>query len=500
MRRRAGRGAAAALALVLLVFVWGCAQHARVICDPLEKASRRDFDEAVSSLDETKLAESGRDRFLYHAQRAHLLHLAGRYEASNAEFERAVRVGEELEPTSVTATLADYTINEAVKAYPGEDYERAYLHYYMALNYLALDDQEAALVECRRLDRTFRELDARYDDDRYQDDGFIRYLSGLIYEATGRTNDAYVDYKAAVRAYTRERPGRAGLPDGLVASLLATARRLGLEDQAAALLEGTPAPAGLRAGGAVTADGRETAAPDTLTPGPRRRRRRPTEIVVIVNAGWAPYKREKSIEVPIYRPLVPEHLRGEDWLSALIKIAYPELTSVPLPAAGFEITASSAPDTAADPAERKTSAAAEEVKDLDALARRTLERRIGALKLRSTMRATAKQLALMKQKADHAEARKDRSFGERFLWSIIERTATMLTAETEQADTRSWVTLPREIWIARVPVAPGTYSVSVRPFGGTPYDLGVVSVRQGSRVFRPVRVFGGPHPVRCDID
>jgi hypothetical protein len=469
---RAWRGAAAAF--VLVACISGCAQHASVICDPLEKASRGDFAAAVASLDETTLAGSDRDRFLYHAQRGHLLHLAGDYEASNAEFERAVRIGEDLEPTSVTATLADFTLNEAVKAYAGEDYERAYLHYYMALNYLALDDPESALVECRRLDRAFRKLDARYDDDdRYQDDGFIRYLSGLIYESTGRINNAFVDYKAAARAYISRTHGTDALPDGLAESLREAGARLGLGNQVDTLLD-------------AEADTTAQAAPALSEPSG-------AVITVVVDAGWAPYKREESIEVPIYRPLVPDDFKGEDWLSALIKIAYPEYVSVPLALDRIEVRAEPIGPG------KTGSAKAEMVRDLDALARATLERRLGALKLRSTMRATAKQIVLMKQKADHAKDG-SRSLGSRILRGILERTATVLTAESEQADTRSWVTLPREIWLARVPVPPGLYRVTVVADIGPPVLVDTVRVERGDTVFRPIRVFGGAHPVHCETD
>ena len=486
---RARRGRTAVFALALFVLLTGCAQHARVICDPLEKASRREFDAAVASLEATKLAESDRDRFLYHAQRGHLLHLAGDFEASNEAFERAVAAGEELEPTSVTATIADYTLNEAVKAYPGEDYERAYLHYYMALNYLALDDQEAALVECRRLDRVFRELDARYDDERrFRDDGFIRYLSGLIYESTGRINDAFVDYKAAVRAY-RSAPGFSSLPDGLVSSLRATGATLGLDAQVSELLGENDDAA------ADSADVAPSGQNGRRAPTPAAHGSRPdSEIVVIIDAGWAPFKQERSVEVPIYRPLVPEGLRGEDWLAALVKVAYPEYVSVPLSTDAF--TASATP---VDPDGGARVARAEKVKDIDRLARETLERRLGALKLRSTMRATAKQIALMKQKADHAEGAENRSIGERILRGILERTATVLTAETEQADTRSWVTLPREVHLARIGVPPGVYAVELRA-GGDSSLVDTVLVDPDRKVFRPARVIGGPHPVRCERD
>ena len=149
---------AAGAALVSACLLAGCAPHTRVLCEPLELTYGGDPSAAVAAMDGTKLAGSDRDRFLYHAQRGQLLHLAGEFEASNRELEAAVAVSKELEPWSVSETLLDYTLNEAVSAYAGEDYERAYLHYYMALNYLEMDDLEGALVECRRLDEVFRDI------------------------------------------------------------------------------------------------------------------------------------------------------------------------------------------------------------------------------------------------------------------------------------------------------------------------------------------------------
>jgi tetratricopeptide (TPR) repeat protein len=290
------------VALVSVCALVGCSQHARVLCEPLELMYRGDPAAAVAAIDETELAESDRDRFLYHAQRGHLLHLAGDFEASNREFEVAAAVSDELEPWSVTETLTDYTFNEAVKAYSGEDYERAYLHYYMALNYLEMDDLQGALVECRRLDEVFRKLDARYEDDgRYQEDGFIRYLSGLIYESMGARDDARVDFRLAVRAYEGEWGGEIGvpLPQELEWSLDSSEHPRWPADRTV-----IPEPASETEH--VTA-----AEPDTVPfpvraghPGPQ------TEIIVVIESGWAPYKVEKSVEVPIHRALVPEELRG----------------------------------------------------------------------------------------------------------------------------------------------------------------------------------------------
>jgi len=474
-----------------------CAPHAQVMCEPLEEAYRGRLDRAVQALDATALADSKRGAFLYHAQRGHLLHLEGDAEASNRELELAVAVADALDPPSVSETLTDYLVNEAVKPYAGEDYERAYLHYYMLLNYLDLGKPGEALVEAKRLDQVFRNLDARYDDGRYEDDGFIRYLSGLLYESIGEDDEAFVDYRLAYRAYSGEPAGFIGpepapagdsvggfwsgsfgglpAPSGLIASLRASAERSGAPDRLDWLPEGSD-PGGPGVG----------------------------EIVILIESGWAPYKVEESIEVPIHRALVPEDLRGRTDLAAYVKIAYPALSSVPGGADGFRVEVSAVRESA-----RSRFASAERVADLDAMVRGVLERRVGAVVFRSTLRATAKQIALMKGK--HAlEERREREedeggrrrgvlgwLGDVLGW-IAEDVATIAVAESEQADTRSWVLLPREIWMARISVLPGEYEVTVRPGGsGEPLDLGPVLVDEGDKVFESCRIFGGPHPMRC---
>jgi tetratricopeptide (TPR) repeat protein len=439
--------AIAALAAIALGF--GCAQHAMVICRPLELVSGGQYSRAVQALDKTSIADSPLDKFLYHVQRGHLFHLAGEYEESNREFEAAVAVAEELEPFSLTETVTDYTLNEASKAYQGEDYERAYVHYYMALNYLAMDDLEEALVECRRVDQVFRELDARYEEGtgRYQDDGFIRYLSGLIYEARGEYDEAFIDYRKAVLAYRGDMGTETGVeaPSGLLHSLVCVGRRLGREADVAALA------------------------------------------------------------VPIVEARVPDEYRGRLDLEAVIKIAVPELESVPSDDAGFIVTAV---DTAASCS--PAVALAERAQDMDALARWALERRLPALIARSAIRTTLKTIALLKaQDAREEERKKKEEAGEERGWLsrlvdfAVDHVAPIVVGETEQADTRGWITLPSRIWVARLEVEPGNYEVTVEPESGSSpssgdLSLGTVSVGRGEFVFRSCRELDRPHPMRCE--
>lgn len=464
----------------------GCASYTAKICEPLSLAHCGQFREAVASLDTTPVAGSRNDRFLYRAERAHLLHLAGDYAASNEEFERAAGIGEALAPHSITATLTDYTVNEVVREYPGEDYELAYLHYYMALNYLMLGDLKEASVECQRLDKVFRKLDQRYeDDDRYQEDAFIRFLSGLIHESLGDFDDALVDYEKAMKAYDGDCGRRTGVtrPESLVRSLLSVSKLLGCDSEISCRygLDGSAYPPVA------------------------------SEVIVIVETGWVPYKEEASVRLPIYRELIPPDLRGNSNLGALVKVAYPEFHDVTWRGGRPKITVNSGGPPA--------TASAERAHDMGRLARWSLERRLSAIKTRSAMRATGKQVLLATQKAKQKEAIRDlkkklaeaqrnadnllKKLAAKALEIALERAEdalTILVAETEQADTRNWVFLPSEVWIARIPVEPGEHDILVSAGAGAQTSLAAVDVPPGETVFRCCRIFGGSHPVRCESD
>ena len=62
------------------------------------------------------------------------------------------------------------------------------IHYYKALNFLKLNDREAALVECKRMNIKLNRLSDKYkSDNKYKKDAFIQILMGIIYDA----NDDY---------------------------------------------------------------------------------------------------------------------------------------------------------------------------------------------------------------------------------------------------------------------------------------------------------------------
>ncbi len=120
--------------------------------------------------------------------------------------------------------------NDNMITYQPADYELGFMHLYLALNYIQQKDLEGALVEVRRANqvqeaaRKLREAElgqaaqeaqrnelsqnlgavlARYPDAGGEklanvQNGYLFYLSGILYEADGDLNSAYIDYKRAL--------------------------------------------------------------------------------------------------------------------------------------------------------------------------------------------------------------------------------------------------------------------------------------------------------------
>ena len=57
----------------------------------------------------------------------------------------------------------------------------------------------------------------------------------------------------------------------------------------------------------------------------------------------------------------------------------------------------------------------------------------------------------------------------------------------DQADIRSWNLLPRDLQVARIPVAPGTYTVRVHPIGAGDLPEKTVQVGPRKKVFLSFR-------------
>jgi len=175
------------LSLIFLAFSSCVSYHEKNIAFQkyFSEAKFAEANETLEALDKNKKASTGKDRLLFFLQKGTVLQELGLYEESNEYFEKA------------------YIFTEDYRPYLGEDHELVLLHYYKALNFLFLKKFESALVECRRINNKLNFLNDRYEEKKniYKKDAFALNLMGIIYEAAGEYNDAFIAYKNSVDAY-----------------------------------------------------------------------------------------------------------------------------------------------------------------------------------------------------------------------------------------------------------------------------------------------------------
>ena len=155
-----------------------------------------DYDKAVDIL--KPLAEKdGDDQLVYLLDYGTALHLAGRYDESIKAFLKADDIAALKDYHSVSKIAASILLNEGMVQYKGDDFEKVFIHVYLALDFLMKDDLDGALVETRRTNEVLQ----KYRDEgkkNYDQNAFAFYLSGIIWEADKKWDDAYISYKDAL--------------------------------------------------------------------------------------------------------------------------------------------------------------------------------------------------------------------------------------------------------------------------------------------------------------
>lgn len=119
--------------------------------------------------------------------------------------------------------LMSWVLNDGMKEYRGEGYERVMMHSSYALAFLAVGAVEDALVEVRLANDILEHEEELYEKE-YGAGGLGHFISAVGYELVDRPDDAYIDY---------ERMEAKGLGGELVGrSLVRLARSLARTDEA----------------------------------------------------------------------------------------------------------------------------------------------------------------------------------------------------------------------------------------------------------------------------
>jgi tetratricopeptide (TPR) repeat protein len=227
--------------VLLLAMAGGCATYGDWVGEMERQIAAQDLPGALAILKD-RTAQHERDAVLYDLNRAMLLRMAGDYAQSNGVFEEAKAAIDRLDAVSVTEQTGAFAVNDMLRSYTGEPFERILLHVYAALNYLELGRPDDARVEILQLDVLLGQEDHR------EGEAFARYLSGMIFESLGQYDDAMIAYRQAYTAYHRS-DAAGGVPPSLGRDLVRMAVRVGgLEDELRTyrkefgLPEGVPGP------------------------------------------------------------------------------------------------------------------------------------------------------------------------------------------------------------------------------------------------------------------
>ena len=187
---------------------------------------------AVQLVEGAEADYDDKSHLLYLMDLGMTLHLAGQYEESNARLQEADDLVEEQYTKRVRDEASAILVNESELPYRGDPYEHVMINVITALNYALLQQLPDALVEARKIDHRLNVLTDSVDKDEYHEDPFARYLTGVLYEASGDLNNAFIAYRKAKDAYSLAQSwSHITLPDILKRDLLRVTKALHLSEE-----------------------------------------------------------------------------------------------------------------------------------------------------------------------------------------------------------------------------------------------------------------------------
>lgn len=433
-----------------------------------------------------------KDEVLAQLERGTVLHFADRWAESNEAFAEAERLADSIYKTSLKEGAVALITSDMAMTYRPRPFEMAMVPYYKALNYVYLGDPDAAQVEARRSSEMLAQyVDATLDGLREQDrkllesvraDAFMLYFAGMLYDWDGEWNDAFISYRNSARAFQSNRDALGlEIPPSLAQDLARTGQRLGFGSELDDLRKECPAV---------------FAATDTLPLVPSTpeeyEERLPAnaergELVVLLEEGYVPLKTQNRLDLPIFKneayddpnywawEMVDDSGELHAWAAGheieyWLSVAVPQMLPVPRHIAQVRVST----------AVLGSHAATRQVENLNNVALLTFEAEKPTIYFRTFVRGLLKYLATrgVQKKAG----------------GLGGFAANLLGAATETADTRSWLTLPRAVHLARIELPAGEHEVKLELLDrrGRPIDSmlvpGVV-VRNGGWTFLSRRVF-----------
>lgn len=353
-----------------------------------------------------------------------IAHYADLFPESSKAFEQAEMIAEDRFTKSITKEGLSLFTSDKLRPYTGSKYERLIAHYYHALNYIYQDKIDDALVECRRATNLINYFKGSSDDYDFFGTGFIAYFCAILFETVGEINDAFISYRQAEQYYKNaaERTG-VSVPEDIGHSLVRITRRLSFTD--------------------------EYEHYKRVYGEPPAQEENHGELILFYETGYVPKKKQQSLTFPILKTdkfgedddeetitfartlrtregMVVEEVK----LEYLLRIAVPTIRSKRPYLQGIQVSVGN-----------KTTDGVL-VEDIEKNAIETFNDDRPIILLRTLIRGLLKYLTF--KQADKKNP-------------IVGSLVNLAGAITESADTRSWKSLPNQIYMVRVQLPEGTH-------------------------------------------
>lgn len=453
------------LLLTSVLMLCSCANKAMTRYETLAPVmEKKGFEGTIKEIDKKKDKLYGeKSAYLYHFDLGTLYHYNGEYEKSAMHLEQAEQIYDDLYTRSVTNEAAAVATNDNIRPYRARPFEIIVMHQLQIMNYLAMKNVDDALVEVKRAQIA---LDALYqkDQDKVNDNGFLRYLCGIVYEMAGEDDDAAIAYIKAAKAF---KEGNIEMPKEVWEYICESLRRMDRESDLNAL--------GYK--------------PVESTPKADDARKMGQEIVLIGYAGHSPILGELYMSGTFISG-GSMHLNYKDAKTG--KISSITLVAPIVPNAGSETFHVGFALPEKKPLKQKThhffakldnslKVMPERVMNVDSELTKNIEEETPVTIGRTALRVVVRTIA--------AQATKKATQTGNGLFDLVKNIGVdVAQSQLEQADLRVGLFMPNYIYVARIPVEAGTHTLNVKAINkdNQPVDdfnFNSINVQKGQKRF-----------------
>ena len=210
----------ALIALLAALALAACAVNSLGIRGQLNSGA---WQQAIADIESTY----GDEPALLSLQAGTAWYRAGDYRASNQALNKLAGAMEALRGISISESTTSVLVNDNTRSYVASDFELVAAKSLQIINYLALNQLDAARVEVLQANVLLDQLEG---EEKF---AFVHALSGVVFEMTGEYDQALVSYRKAVKAYQSQgREGRDVVAPQVVKQAYADLLlRLGLNDE-----------------------------------------------------------------------------------------------------------------------------------------------------------------------------------------------------------------------------------------------------------------------------